>query len=416
MRWVGRRALPGVVGVAALALVAGAAPSASLSSDVPARAALPGGLAAPDERVEEAEDEAEAARERLREAEAEAEASRRAAEEAEERVAQRLAELDVAAEAYEEARAHHQRLADERDAADERIVAAERAQTDQAETFADQIVTLYKSPPPELSLLEWVLASEDAPDALHRVELVAQASARGARRLDATRDVADRTVDEVRQQHVIVAGVDEAARELDRHREALTLEVGRAQDAAAAAEADAIRAVEAAEEAGESVEQAEAALEQARRTAAFAGSGEALPPVDGMVCPVGTPHGFSDSWRAPRPGGRQHMGVDIFAPRGTPIYAVEDGTVRASSNRLGGLVVYLTANDGDRYYYAHLDEVVVSSGDRVRAGDVIGANGDTGNARGTPPHLHWEVRPGGGDRVNPYPLARALCRPEHRGS
>lgn len=435
MTWV-RRAVVALSGVVALALVAGAAVPASAefgsrSHAAPGGHAASGGhaalgdraasqlagspLAAPQERVEEAEDEAEAARERLREAEEQAEASRRAAEEAEAQVAERLAQLDAAAEAYEDARAHHQRLADERDDADARIDAVVRQQDAQHEVFAEHVATLYKSPPPELSMLEWVLASE-APDALHRVELVGRVSARGAQRLDEGRELAERTVDEVRQQHVIVAGVDEAARELDAQREALSLEVGRARAAAEAAEADAVRAAEAASVAGEEAEEAEATLERARRAAAFVGDGEALPPVDGMVCPVGTPHGFSDSWHAPRPGGRQHLGVDIFAPRGTPIYAVEDGTVRASSNRLGGLVVYLTANDGDRYYYAHLDEVFVETGERVRAGDVIGANGDTGNARGTPPHLHWEVRPGGGDRVNPYPLARELCRPEHRGS
>ncbi|HWB70705.1 MAG TPA: M23 family metallopeptidase, partial [Egibacteraceae bacterium] len=130
------------------------------------------------------------------------------------------------------------------------------------------------------------------------------------------------------------------------------------------------------------------------------------------VCPVGAPNGFIDSWGFPRSGGRRHQGVDIFAAYATPLYAVADGTVqRVFRSRLGGLSIDLVDGRGDRYYYAHLSAAQAVAGQRVRAGDVIGANGDSGNARGSPPHLHWQYHPGGGPPVNPYPLARALCRP-----
>jgi murein DD-endopeptidase MepM/ murein hydrolase activator NlpD len=65
-----------------------------------------------------------------------------------------------------------------------------------------------------------------------------------------------------------------------------------------------------------------------------------------MVCPLGAPHGFSDTWGATRSGGRSHQGVDMFAAQGTPEYAADDGTVRISSSALGGLSIHLTSDRG----------------------------------------------------------------------
>jgi murein DD-endopeptidase MepM/ murein hydrolase activator NlpD len=95
----------------------------------------------------------------------------------------------------------------------------------------------------------------------------------------------------------------------------------------------------------------------------------------------------------------------MLGPRGLPIYAVTSGTVRFSSNRLGGNAAHLAGDNGTRYYYAHLSSFA-GSGRRVSAGEVIGYNGDTGNAAGTP-HLHFEIAPGGGQPINPYPAVRA---------
>ena len=126
----------------------------------------------------------------------------------------------------------------------------------------------------------------------------------------------------------------------------------------------------------------------------------------GLVCPIAGNYGFADTWGAPRSGGRSHQGVDIIAASGVPIIAVEAGTVRFSSNRLGGNAAWLTGNSGTKYYYAHLSSYTGSSGS-VSRGQQIGRNGQTGNA-GTP-HLHFEVHPGGGRAVNPYPYVRAVC-------
>ena len=127
--------------------------------------------------------------------------------------------------------------------------------------------------------------------------------------------------------------------------------------------------------------------------------------VDAIICPMpGSAYG--DTWGAPRSGGRRHEGVDMIAPRGLPIYAVTSGVVTFKFNRLGGNAVSLAGDNGNRYYYAHLDSYVGGSR-RVFQGELIGYNGDTGNAKYSTPHLHFQVHPGGGRAVNPYPTVRA---------
>ena len=131
----------------------------------------------------------------------------------------------------------------------------------------------------------------------------------------------------------------------------------------------------------------------------------------GLACPVDQPRNFTDTYGAPRSGGRSHMGVDILSPHGTPIRAYEDGTIsRMDSNALGGISLYLRGVSGNEYYYTHLSGYVsgLSTGQSVKAGQHIAFNGDSGNAAGIP-HLHWEVFPGGGGNANPYPYAKQAC-------
>ncbi|HUF15867.1 MAG TPA: peptidoglycan DD-metalloendopeptidase family protein [Acidimicrobiia bacterium] len=131
----------------------------------------------------------------------------------------------------------------------------------------------------------------------------------------------------------------------------------------------------------------------------------------GGTCPVAGAVSFTDSWGAPRSGGRTHKGVDMIAARGTPIVAIYSGTIyRLSNSSLGGKSVYFTSDAGDLYYYAHLDEFGdIAPGQQVAVGYVIGYNGSTGNAPSWLPHLHFEYHPGGGAAVNPYPLVKSLC-------
>jgi peptidoglycan LD-endopeptidase LytH len=137
------------------------------------------------------------------------------------------------------------------------------------------------------------------------------------------------------------------------------------------------------------------------------------PPSGSMVCPVNGAVSFTDTWGAPRSGGRTHKGVDMLAARGTPLVAIESGTIKRMGNGgLGGITVYITGNSGDLYYYAHLDgwAAGLTTGQSVTVGDLIGYVGNSGNARYTVTHLHFEYHPGGGSAVNPTPLVSSLCR------
>lgn len=135
------------------------------------------------------------------------------------------------------------------------------------------------------------------------------------------------------------------------------------------------------------------------------------PSSGGGVCPVAGAVSFSDTWGAPRSGGRRHQGVDMIAARGTPIVAIYAGTIkRISTNTLGGKSIWLRAGNGDEFYYAHLDSYGdISVGKSVSEGYVVGYNGSSGNAPDWLPHLHFEFHPGGGSAVNPYPLVKSVC-------
>jgi murein DD-endopeptidase MepM/ murein hydrolase activator NlpD len=115
-----------------------------------------------------------------------------------------------------------------------------------------------------------------------------------------------------------------------------------------------------------------------------------------------------DSWGARRSGGRHHEGIDIFAPKEAPVVSTTRGLVmRVGTNRLGGRIVTVLGPGFERHYYAHLDRYgAFHEGDIVNAGDVIGYVGNTGNARGTPTHLHYGIYRGG-VAENPYPRLAA---------
>jgi murein DD-endopeptidase MepM/ murein hydrolase activator NlpD len=131
--------------------------------------------------------------------------------------------------------------------------------------------------------------------------------------------------------------------------------------------------------------------------------------ITGFVCPA-PGSSFINDWGFPRSGGRRHQGTDMFAPRGSPVVAVGNGTVSVKSNSLGGIVLYLRTASA-MYYYAHLDGYAegIGGGTAVTTGQVVGYVGNTGNAIGSSPHLHFQIHPGGGGPVNPYPTVRSSC-------
>jgi peptidoglycan LD-endopeptidase LytH len=150
---------------------------------------------------------------------------------------------------------------------------------------------------------------------------------------------------------------------------------------------------------------------QARRTAAGARvRGAPSGPIahGAFVCPVQGPVAFSDTWGAPRSGGRAHKGVDMLSPMGTPTVAPVSGRVQHRGNSTGGLSWHLYGDNGHYYYGTHLSSYANVGAGHVQGGTVIGYVGDSGNARGTP-HLHFEIHPNGGAAVNPYPTVRQFC-------
>jgi peptidoglycan LD-endopeptidase LytH len=127
----------------------------------------------------------------------------------------------------------------------------------------------------------------------------------------------------------------------------------------------------------------------------------------GIICPVRGAVSFVDSYGAPRHQG-PHEGVDLMAAVGTPDVAVVSGTVDFREGAMSGLGAFLQGDDGNLYYYFHLS-AYEGSARRVNQGDVIGYVGNTGDAQYTASHTHFEIHPGGGGPVNPYPSVAAVC-------
>ncbi len=157
----------------------------------------------------------------------------------------------------------------------------------------------------------------------------------------------------------------------------------------------------------------QAAINQAERELEAFEAGSAIY-IEGVVLPIGDLQyevPLIDSYGFPRMMGTEdehwHEGIDIFAPMGAPLVATEFGVItRVGTGKLGGLKVWLHGDSGTDWYYAHLSGFApgLHEGMVVEPGDVIGYVGTSGNAVGTPPHLHMQVHPGGGKAVNPYPL------------
>ena len=124
-------------------------------------------------------------------------------------------------------------------------------------------------------------------------------------------------------------------------------------------------------------------------------------------CPVAGAR-FMNDWGFPRATTGFHEGTDLMAKRGTPIVAPAAGTVNQGVGKIGGNYFQLVAKDGTRYYGAHMGSFGKTG--TVRAGDVLGTVGDTGDAAGGPPHLHFEIHPAGGAAINPYSALVAACR------
>lgn len=123
---------------------------------------------------------------------------------------------------------------------------------------------------------------------------------------------------------------------------------------------------------------------------------------------------IANTWHAPRGANRLHEGQDIFAPHGTPTYSATRGYIYSiGQNGLGGQTVSVIGAGGRVYYYAHFDSYApgISEGDYVTPQTVLGYVGTSGNAQGTPPHLHFGVYTPTG-AIDPLPLLADRTAPE----
>ena len=207
-----------------------------------------------------------------------------------------------------------------------------------------------------------------------------------------------------------------ARADLETQRDALASRVERQRSAASAlrkqraavqAELSKLAAAQKELEAKLAAERAKAAARPKATVSRSSGGATGVIASGAWICPVQGPRAFTNDWGQPRSGGRRHQGTDIMAPRGTPVVASVSGTVRHHSSSLGGLSYYLNGDDGHTYFGTHLNGYAASG--RVAAGTVVGYVGNTGNARGASPHLHFEIHPGGGGPVNPYPTLSKHC-------
>ena len=184
-----------------------------------------------------------------------------------------------------------------------------------------------------------------------------------------------------------------------------------AQRAQAAAEEEARKAAEAARKADEERQARDKAAQSAGSRQTSTPEGRAA--AGGLICPIQGPVSFVDSWHAPRPR-NIHVGVDLMSPRGTPNVAVVSGTIRQKTGGTSGHGVYLHGDNGDLYYYFHLDSY--AGGPRqVSQGEVVGYVGNTGDASGGATHTHFEIHPGGGGpRSTRTPRCARSAEPESR--
>jgi murein DD-endopeptidase MepM/ murein hydrolase activator NlpD len=316
-----------------------------------------------------------------------------------------------AAASYGEAEARHGQLTLDIELTRKLVTSLQETRAELADIVRGRAVSVYMhGGSGDLDLFS---ASDDALDVARRTTL---ASAANARADDAIGRLRAATEDLDLREAKLRSQLNDAEDALDEIRDQ-QVELEQAVEAAVQAEQALRERLEQEQRAAEYAGLVQQARDEARASQPPSddgsgddgGAGQIIVRGD-WVCPVQGGASFSDTWGAPRSGGRSHQGVDMFGARGTPLVAVVSGSVWFQSDSLGGLAAYVTGADGTTYYYAHLDDYV--GGDRdVSAGELIGHLGSSGNASDAPPHLHFEIRPGGpnGGAINPTPTVAAHC-------
>jgi murein DD-endopeptidase MepM/ murein hydrolase activator NlpD len=322
----------------------------------------------------------------------------------EQRLRAAQASANAAAARFQEATAKHAALRDEITSVEQRI-AAERARANELRVIARaRAVEAYTSRQTVTDATSVVFGGGNVLVGIRRTMFLQHANAKDDAAIDELRvldqDLGIHKIDLEKKR-------DEAAKLITQTQqekttlEATVAEAQRAYDNLVARLAREAASREAAERA------ARQAVAAARPVAAPAAARAAAPvvsgpPVGGFLCPVRGP--FSNDYGDARSGGRGHSGIDIFAGAGTPVVAVKAGSVSHQSGGAGGNAAYLSAGDGNTYFYAHLSSYAASGS--VSQGQVIGYVGMTGNA--STPHLHFEIRTPSGS-INPYPTLASAC-------
>ena len=266
--------------------------------------------------------------------------------------------------------------------------------------LSDRLVALYRHPDP--GLVELIVSTGSLSDLVSEGEALRSAAGSDARMVATLR-------------------VHKAQLAAAQSRLARAIATAQAEERVVATEAARVKALARAQRA--QLDQAKGALRAELRTRQ-AGTARAAAVVSGTdpviaapgtepVFPVAAPTTFSDDWLQPRGGGRLHEGIDLVAHMNDPVVAVVSGTIlRPGNTPVSGNRLWVRASNGDEYFYCHFDHLAanVRDGLPVKAGDVVGYVGMTGDAQGTVPHLHFEIHPGGGGPIRPYPLVSAWPR------
>ena len=304
-------------------------------------------------------------------------------DDAEQQLEQLEDELDAATDAYEQSWAAVETALVELEELEQQAEQLEREAQQANEAVGVRARSAFMRGATDV--FEVLLVADSPAEAMERAGMVGMLQRREGARIEEALALRD----SLEQTHALLA---EQQSDLDQHRrqmreqaEALQVELARAED-----QAETIRSL------------------VARQRRIDRG------PQQGIYACIFDPgtFNFRDTWGHPRSGGRRHKGTDIFAPMNQPTFAFTSGVIeRHSNSRLGGIGLYLRGDDGNVYYYAHLASIDANGavGNRVEAGELVALNGYSGNADPWAPHVHFELHPGGGAPINPYPWLAAAC-------
>jgi murein DD-endopeptidase MepM/ murein hydrolase activator NlpD len=335
-----------------------------------------------------------AARDPLAEAEARVTAARRAANQAVQR--------------YDDAQSEYYRLEGDIERTREEVATLQASSAQIAIVAQARAVEAYKGGNADM---EAIMGGDDVLDAMRRSELLDRVNEDGNDVVDQLGAMTEDLNVEEANLNEQLAEQEDVVEQLDARQEDMLDALDAAEEAEQELRARLERERRAAE-AAERLRRARAAAATSSRSAPRSGGGGSSAPAvvigsGSWICPVQGGVSFSDTWGAARSGGRRHQGTDMMAASGTPVVAVVSGTVSHRSGGIAGNAAYLNGSDGNTYFYAHLRDFGASGS--VSAGTVIGTVGNTGNASGGAPHLHFEIHPGGGAATNPYSTVRSHC-------